>query len=411
MTMENDLQAHHQQGPVVKLAAWRATDVGLVREHNEDSSHADSDHGFFIVADGMGGHAAGEIASSMTVEAMTGALMEANAQARAFAAAPNDAGRRQIATALQEAVMHAHMAVYNRGIAEPKKQGMGTTLDVVFIAGDEAFIAHVGDSRTYLIRDGKAAQITTDHTVAEMLVIEGKLTPEEAAVSPTRNVLVNAIGPSAEVAVELAHVQLKTNDRMLLCSDGLHEYFTTNAEIAECLSSDTPGEALQQMIETAKQRGGHDNITGIVIHVVDINHRIPTATEMESTEPVELADLGEEGVAVSSLQARANRARRAATANSQATSDAAAAVPLSELPTAATPPAGVRVTRADLEHADTIPPEVRLSRNKDGSLAIAATEPGIDFDVPASAAQRLASTDPAVAAVTDADSDDQVVKP
>ena len=188
----------------VTLEAWLVTDVGMVREHNEDSAYMEATKGFFIVADGMGGHAAGEVASAMAVDTVRQTLEGARVEIEAFKKAPTDAGRRGIVQLLQNAVLGAHQAVYQRGQAEADKAGMGTTLDVVLVAGPEAFVAHVGDSRTYLIRDGKPSQITTDHTVAEVLVIEGKLTIEEAQVSPLRTILVNAIGVSADVGVEMA---------------------------------------------------------------------------------------------------------------------------------------------------------------------------------------------------------------
>jgi hypothetical protein len=168
---------------------------------------------------------------------------------------------------------------------------MGTTLDVVLVAGPEAFVAHVGDSRTYLIRDGRSSQITTDHTVAEVLVIEGKLTIEEAQVSPLRTILVNAIGVSADVGVEMAHVTLKRGDRLLLCSDGLHDYFPIEEEIAQKLSADAPGDALKDMVELAKQRGGHDNITGVAVHVTElIEGTVGGEVSGESTQPIDPAN-------------------------------------------------------------------------------------------------------------------------
>lgn len=273
----------------VTLEAWLVTDVGVVRDHNEDSAFMDPTQGFFIVADGMGGHAAGEVASAMAVETVRATLAAAKPEIDAFKKAPSDAGRRGLVQLLQNAVLQAHQAVFQRGQAETDKQGMGTTLDVVLIAGPEAFVAHVGDSRTYLIRDGRASQITTDHTVAEVLVIEGKLTIEEAQVSPLRTILVNAIGVSADVGVEMAHVTLKKNDRLLLCSDGLHDYFPAEEEIAQRLSGDKPGEALAEMVELAKTRGGHDNITGIVVHVTDlVESAIPHKLSEDSTQPVDL---------------------------------------------------------------------------------------------------------------------------
>src|SRR5690242_7170917 len=258
------------EAPRVTLEAWLVTDVGVVRDHNEDSAHMSPDEGFFIVADGMGGHAAGEVASAMAVETVKKTLEEAKAEIDAFKASPSDAGRRALVQLLQSAVLQAHQAVYQRGQTESDKQGMGTTLDVVLVAGAEAFVAHVGDSRTYLVRDGRSSQITTDHTVAEVLVIEGKLTIEEAQVSPLRTILVNAIGVSADVGVEMAHVTLKRGDRILLCSDGLHDYFPVEEEIAQRISAEKVGESLAEMVELAKTRGGHDNITGVAVHVIDL---------------------------------------------------------------------------------------------------------------------------------------------
>jgi serine/threonine protein phosphatase PrpC len=273
--------------PRVTLEAWLVTDVGVVRDHNEDSAHMETSKGFFVVADGMGGHAAGEVASAMAVETVRKMLEGARPEIDAFRKAPSDTGRRQLVQLLQNAVLSAHQAVYQRGQSEQDKAGMGTTLDVVLIAGPEAFVAHVGDSRTYLIREGRSSQITTDHTVAEVLVIEGKLTIEEAQVSPLRTILVNAIGVSADVGVEMAHVTLKRGDRILLCSDGLHDYFPIEEEIAQKLSTDTPGKALKDMVELAKTRGGHDNITGIAVHVVEISEGVPGQLEGESTQPVD----------------------------------------------------------------------------------------------------------------------------
>jgi serine/threonine protein phosphatase PrpC len=271
----------------VTLEAWLVTDVGVVREHNEDSAYMEPTNGFFIVADGMGGHAAGEVASAMAVDTVRKTLEEARRDIDTFKRAPTDAGRRGIVQLLQSAVLSAHQAVFQRGQHEADKAGMGTTLDVVLIAGPEAFVAHVGDSRTYLVRDGRSSQITTDHTVAEVLVIEGKLTIEEAQVSPLRTILVNAIGVSADVGVEMAHVTLKRGDRMLLCSDGLHDYFPSEDEIAQKLSTAAPGDALKDMVELAKTRGGHDNITGVAVQVTEVIEAVPGPLDSDLTQPVD----------------------------------------------------------------------------------------------------------------------------
>ena len=277
------------EAPRVKLEAVMVTDVGVVRDHNEDAAYVDPDHSFFIVADGMGGHAAGEVASAMAVDTVRKTLEGARTQIKNFAVRPTEQGRRDLVQLLQGAVLAAHQAVFQRGTKETDKQGMGTTLDVLLIAGNEAFVAHVGDSRTYLVRDRRASQITTDHTVAEVLVIEGKLSIEEAQVSPLRTILVNAIGVSADVGVEMAHVTLKKGDRLLLCSDGLHDYFPVEDEIAQRMSAEKPGDALKEMVELAKSRGGHDNITGVAVHVIDlIEAAVPSKLSDDSTQPVDI---------------------------------------------------------------------------------------------------------------------------
>ncbi len=261
-------------GRPTKVLSHLQTDVGMVREHNEDSAWADPEGMFFVVADGMGGHAAGEVASAMAVEEMRKALEAARAQVQEFAAQPTDGARKALVSLLETSVQKAHQAVFERGGREIDKKGMGTTLDVVLIAEAEAFVAHVGDSRTYLIRSGSVAQVTTDHTVAEVLVIEGKLTAEEARMSPLRTILVNAIGVSPDVGVELAHIRLRRGDKVLLCSDGLHDYFPSDGELGEVLSLSPGAEGLDKIVTMAKDRGGHDNITGILIEVVEGNPSI-----------------------------------------------------------------------------------------------------------------------------------------
>jgi serine/threonine protein phosphatase PrpC len=275
--------------PHVELRAAVKSDIGVVREHNEDAAHIHQGHDFFIVADGMGGHAAGEIASAMAVDTVREALEAAKAAITEFALAPTEDGRKGIVALLEAAVRSAHQAVFERGAKETDKQGMGTTLDVVLLAGSEAFIAHVGDSRTYLIRDGKANQITTDHTVAEVLVIEGKLSLEEAQISPLRTILVNAIGVAPDVGVEMAHIQLRKDDQLLLSSDGLHDYFPTEQELADRLLAAEPDDALTELIELAKERGGHDNITGVVVRVLDVQPP-PDSAAPATVQTPELSD-------------------------------------------------------------------------------------------------------------------------
>lgn len=299
-----------EEQSTIKLYATTLTDVGVVRDHNEDSAYVDPGLQFFVVADGMGGHAAGEVASAMAVETVREALEQARQQITQFVTEPSEDGRKELVSLLERAVRSAHQSVFERGSRETDKQGMGTTLDVVLVAGPEAFVAHVGDSRTYLIRDGQAAQITTDHTVAEVLVIEGKLSAEEAQMSPLRTILVNAIGVAPDVGIEMAHVQLREGDELLLCSDGLHDYFPMEQELADHLTKNAPDSALAELITLAKERGGHDNITGIIVQVSkcsaagaapvpvpmddDKSDGVPAAIEEDDTQPLD-EDEDEEG--------------------------------------------------------------------------------------------------------------------
>jgi serine/threonine protein phosphatase PrpC len=269
-----------------KVVSNLLSDVGMVREHNEDSAHADPEGMFYIVADGMGGHAAGEVASAMAVDEVRQSLLKARDQVKTFADKPGEDGRAALVTLLEESVRKAHQAVFERGARESDKKGMGTTLDVLLVAGGEAFVAHVGDSRTYLIRGSAAAQVTTDHTVAEVLVIEGKLSADEARLSPLRTILVNAIGVSPDVGVELAHLKLRRGDLLLLCSDGLHDYFPSEQELAEMLVEKKGQEGITRLVELAKDRGGHDNITGVLVEVVEGNLTV----EEEEAEARKQAD-------------------------------------------------------------------------------------------------------------------------
>ena len=274
----------------LKTNSAMLTDVGMVREHNEDSVFIDNLHGLFVVADGMGGHAAGEVASQMAVEEIKKALLENREAIDSFTSNPTKEHREDVVALIESSVHTAHKMVYETGLNDPTKKGMGTTLDILVLAGTEAFVAHVGDSRTYLIRNKNAVPMTMDHTVAEVLVVEGKLTKEEAEKSPLRTVLVNAIGVASEVGVEMTHLPVRKGDKFLVCSDGLYDYFPNNSEVFDVCSQSTPEEALGIFIEGAKNRGGHDNITGVVVEIIDapdsadfaedVNHDV---TESRST--------------------------------------------------------------------------------------------------------------------------------
>lgn len=236
------------------LRAGSATDVGLVRANNQDESLVA--HPLFAVADGMGGHAAGEVASALACQAL----------AQAFAAGPHSAD------ALVAATHQANRAVYERAQANPEMRGMGTTLVAVALTDAEhqtLAIAHVGDSRVYLLRRGELSQVTSDHSLVAELVAEGQIPAEEAEFHPQRHVLSRALGVYPSVDVDLTVVDPQTGDRYLLCSDGLSREVTDDQIAAVLLRLADPNEAAQELVEAAKARGGADNITVVLVDVTD----------------------------------------------------------------------------------------------------------------------------------------------
>jgi serine/threonine protein phosphatase PrpC len=227
---------------------WAAvTDRGHVRSNNQDAYFAGER--LLVVADGMGGMAAGDVASRLAVDAMTSLDM------------PIDNDHQMDA-------LHKALEVANGRIAEtvaddPALQGMGTTLTAVIFSGDRAALAHVGDSRAYLLRDGRLNQLTKDDTYVQMLVDQGLLRPEEAAGHPRRAVVTQAL-QGEPVSPSYIIVEPEPGDRWLLCSDGLTTVVPTERIEAEMLARPDPRDCAEQLLELALQGGGPDNITVIV---------------------------------------------------------------------------------------------------------------------------------------------------
>ncbi len=230
------------------------TDRGLVRPHNEDCILVEPAHGVFAVADGMGGHAAGEVASTRAIEAIREALC---------ADRPADLPPPEL---LRRAVEHSNLGIARAIEAHPEYRGMGTTLVVALLDGDSCWIAHVGDSRAYLVRDGRIDQLTTDHSFVNELVRLGMLSREQAARDPRRNVVTRALGSSQVVVPDIVEVPLRPGDVLLLCSDGLN----TMVEDGEILAlvraaGGDPEAATRKLVEAANAAGGEDNISVIVV--------------------------------------------------------------------------------------------------------------------------------------------------
>jgi serine/threonine protein phosphatase PrpC len=236
---------------MMRIHAAGATDTGQVRQSNEDSFW--SGESVYAVADGMGGHLAGEVASAAALEPV------AALDGRVFADG-DEAG-----SALTEAVRTANAAVARMAAEEPAFRGMGTTLTVAMIEGRRLHIAHVGDSRAYLLRGGEFAQITDDHTLVQHLINEGQITKEEAATHPQRSIITRAIGVSLDVAVDHETLELERGDVLLLCSDGLTGVVSDDAIRDTLKRIPEPGEAAENLIDMANDQGGPDNITVLLL--------------------------------------------------------------------------------------------------------------------------------------------------
>lgn len=241
----------------MKYAA--GTDKGLVRETNEDSYNiipgSQEAPYVFIVADGMGGHNCGEIASRTAVEYISDHFAQNNGSFL-------NAGDCRLA--LKKLVEAANLEVWQKSTESPETNGMGTTLTMAVVAGKAVTIAHVGDSRLYLARSGNMRRVTDDHSYIEELVRKGSLTREEAENHPGKNIITRAIGTSPELEVDILSLTMETNDMMILCTDGLTNMLCED-EIVETAGSSGPEAACEQLIEAAKRHGGEDNVTVIII--------------------------------------------------------------------------------------------------------------------------------------------------
>jgi protein phosphatase len=234
----------------LRLITGSATDVGRVRTGNEDAYLVDEGIGLIAVADGMGGHQAGEVASSTALEALRAAVTGGDA--------------------IRDAIVHANDAVWEKSGADERLRGMGTTLTAgTPAAGDTLVIGHVGDSRAYLARNGSLERITVDHSVVAELVQAGELTEEQAELDPRRSMITRALGVEPGIDVDVITLELVPGDRVLLCSDGLTSMVRED-DIGAILAREVdPTRAAHALIDAANDNGGADNITAVVVDVVE----------------------------------------------------------------------------------------------------------------------------------------------
>jgi serine/threonine protein phosphatase PrpC len=234
----------------VRVDVGASSDVGRLRTINEDSFVVDDRLALYAVADGMGGHRAGEVASATALEALRAAI----------------AGGK----ALDAAIVIANSAVFQKAATDRELSGMGTTLTAITVVGDATLlIGHVGDSRAYRVRDGAIAQITEDHSLVEELVREGRISPAEAEVHPQRAIITRALGIDADVEVDLYTIEAHTGDRILICSDGLTGMLRDEAVLRIAMPETDPRVAADRLVDAANEAGGEDNITVLIIDVLE----------------------------------------------------------------------------------------------------------------------------------------------
>ena len=245
------------------------TDTGRVREANEDSFLVEGP--LFAVADGMGGHLAGDVASRTAVETIT---------TRAEQDSPGDTG------SLARLVREANHEIWKKAQSDASLHGMGTTCTLAMLDGSILHIAHVGDSRAYLFRDGDLSQLTEDHTLVGRMVREGRLRPDQAEHHPQRSIITRALGVDSDVAVDTQTIELREGDRVLLCSDGLSSMVERESIAAVLGDNADPQEASERLVQLANEAGGEDNVTVVVIEVAgDAPARAATAKAEQAPPP------------------------------------------------------------------------------------------------------------------------------
>ncbi len=248
----------------MKIAFSAATDVGKQRDHNEDNFLVDRRLNLFVVADGMGGHAAGEVASRVAVHRMR-EVLKANEDVLA-AYGEQGAERREVLSVMEHAVQEACGEIHAAAEKDEAKRGMGTILSALLLLGSRGFIAHVGDSRIYLFRHQNVHRLTEDHSLVNELIKRGRLKPEEAESAPFKNAVTRAVGVYESVEVDTFDFDALPGDEFVLCTDGLTAYLRDH-EIPALVAPEAIDSVPKGFIDLANERGGKDNITCVVVRL------------------------------------------------------------------------------------------------------------------------------------------------
>jgi serine/threonine protein phosphatase PrpC len=265
----------------VRLAVAARTDVGVVRSGNEDNFYASAGSfgGLFMVADGMGGHAAGEVASEMAVQIVARDLRDIT-----------DESWSRISEMMAEALRHANRLIHDRTLIETDKQGMGTTASVLLLRNGRYVIGQIGDSRVYVLRDGALMQLTKDHSYVQEQVDAGFLTPEQARYHPYSNVITRCVGAGEEVEPDVFQGDIRPGDVFLVSSDGLTGMVDDRRLHQLLLSRASPERIVTALISEANGRGGLDNITAIVVQVEALDETGKSSTSESTSGGAGLSD-------------------------------------------------------------------------------------------------------------------------
>lgn len=254
------------------------TDIGRVRSRNEDAFLCVPELGLFVVADGMGGHRGGQEASRHACEAIDEFVRARADRIGDLATDPSPALRRQLLRMLGEAIRSANDRIVLAADQDPELDGMGSTVVVALLSGDRAFIAHVGDSRAYLLRDCAATPLTEDHSLLFELIRQGRLTRQSAARFPMKNVVTRALGSRGNLEADTLELSLLPGDRLILCTDGLHSYLE-DERLYRLAGEDAPAAVADRLVQVALNGGGSDNVTVVVADVGGIDGE-PEAVRM-----------------------------------------------------------------------------------------------------------------------------------
>jgi serine/threonine protein phosphatase PrpC len=251
----------------MKIQSFGLSDVGKKRSRNEDYFLVNEELRLFIVADGMGGHSGGEYASRLAVASIEEVIQSMNSDPEATIISGVNSEESEFGDRLRYAIEVASQKIYDQAMYDQELKGMGTTVAAIIVHDDTAYVANVGDSRVYLVRDGKIKQLTTDHSLVSEQMRAGLISATDAKKHKLKNIITRSVGYQEEVEIDMYKVTLQVGDRFVICSDGLTNMIDDEM-IRQSTEQDDLQAVAQKLIATANEKGGDDNVTAVVCKVV-----------------------------------------------------------------------------------------------------------------------------------------------